>query len=78
MRGNPKSWRHSAQSPESRKLEMMRRAKTSAENRYGLGGLEKGKHKQPKPVTLPKMPWDEKPESRSDEPLSHSRRDAAE
>lgn len=58
MKGDPKSWRNSAQSPESKKLELMRRAKTNAESSHGLGGLPKGAGHKPKPVTLPKMPWD--------------------
>jgi hypothetical protein len=59
VKGDPKSWRTSSQSPEAKKLEMMRRAKTRAENRYGLGGLLKKPGEQPKPVTLAKLPWDE-------------------
>lgn len=59
MKGDPKSWRTGSQSPEDKKREMMRRAKTRAENRYGLGGLLKKPGEQPKPVTLPKMPWDD-------------------
>jgi len=60
MRGDPKSWRTSSQSSEDKKLEMMRRAKTRAENRHGLGGMLKKPGELPKPVSLPKMPWDEK------------------
>jgi hypothetical protein len=52
-------WRTSEQTPELKKREMMRRAKTRAENRYGLGGMLKKPGEQPKPVSLPKMPWDE-------------------
>lgn len=59
MKGNPKSWRTGSQSPEDKKREMMRRAKTRAESRYGLGGLLKKPGEMPKPVTLPKMPWDD-------------------
>lgn len=58
MRGNPKSWRVGVQSPEAKKLEMMRRAKTNAESSHGLGGLPKRAGHKPKPVSLPKMPWD--------------------
>lgn len=45
--------------PRDRKREMMRRAKTAAENRYSIGGQLKRRDKMPRPVTLPKMPWDQ-------------------
>lgn len=63
MKGDPKSWRTSAQTPESKKLEMMRRAKTTAETRHGLGGMQKSLGRSQKPVTLPKMPWNEDKEA---------------
>lgn len=42
------------------KIRLMRSAKTKANYKYGMGGLPKGKGHEPKPVTLPKMPWDGK------------------
>lgn len=58
MKGNPTSWRKGKQSPEAKRLELMRRAKTGVESSHGLGGLPKEKGHKPKPITLPKMPWD--------------------
>lgn len=44
---------------DKRRLALMRAAKTNAEAKHGMGGLPKGDGHKPKPVTLPKMPWDE-------------------
>ena len=44
---------------QTRRLALMRLAKTSANAKHGMGGLPKGKGHKPKPVTLPKMPWNE-------------------
>lgn len=43
------------------KVRAMRSAKTKANYKYGMGGLPKGDGHKPKPVTLPKMPWDKEP-----------------
>lgn len=48
-------WR-SKKKPRNRKLEMMRRAKT-AQDKFGINGRRKEKF-APRPVTLPKLPWD--------------------
>ncbi len=42
-----------------RRLTLMRSAKTSANAKHGMGGLPKGGCHKPKPVTLPRMPWDD-------------------
>lgn len=49
-----------AKKPEAVRLAMMRAAKTSAENKHGMGGLPKGGGHKPRPITLPKTPWDDK------------------
>ncbi len=51
------------QSQESRKIEIMRRAMGAAINKRGVGGTEKKGGYAPKPITLPKLPWDEGKES---------------
>lgn len=44
--------------PEKRKLARMRQA-ASGTNRFSIGGqLKKGGH-APRPITLPKTPWDD-------------------
>jgi hypothetical protein len=43
-----------------KKLSTMRRASNAAQSRYSIGGAEKTGHFAPRPITLPKMPWDEK------------------
>jgi len=63
MKGDPKSWRIGSQSPEDKKREIMRRAKTQAETTHGIGGRAKAAHHAEKPVTLPKMPWDDEENS---------------
>ncbi len=42
-----------------RQAAFLRAAKTSSENKYGMGGLEKT-HKKPAPITLPKLKFLEK------------------
>ncbi len=54
-----KGWRTYPKTPEGRKLAMMRSAKTNAERSHGMGGLPKTPGRSQKPVTLPKLPWDE-------------------
>lgn len=56
-------WRN-GKKPRDRKLEMMRRAKTAVESTHGLGGLEKRGAHAPRPVTLPKMPWEDEQEAK--------------
>lgn len=58
MKG-PSWYDKSKQTPEQRKLEIMRRAKTEAENSYSINGRLKEGTFLPKPITLPKMPWDD-------------------
>ena len=41
------------------RLRLMRAANTKANYKYGMGGLPKGEGHKPRPITLPKMPWDE-------------------
>jgi hypothetical protein len=60
IKGRGKDWRHSERNPESHKREIMRRAKSAVENNYGPGGMPKQGVDKPRPVTLPKMPWDAK------------------
>jgi hypothetical protein len=44
-----------------RRVTLMRAAKTQANYKHGMGGLPKGDGHKPKPITLPKMPWDRTP-----------------
>jgi len=44
---------------EDKKIEIMRRATTDAENVRGIGGREKDGGRAPRPIALVKMPWDE-------------------
>lgn len=46
--------------PEVRRMALMRAATTKAENRRNIQGHEKTGANRPRPVTLVKMPWDEK------------------
>lgn len=41
------------------KIRLMRGALTRANYKNGMGGLPKSDAQNPKPITLPKMPWDE-------------------
>lgn len=50
--------------PRNKKRELMRRAKTNVNERYGINGRLKERYK-PRPITLPKMPWDDEKDSRS-------------
>jgi hypothetical protein len=45
----------------------MRGAKTRANYRCGMGGLPKSGAYAPRPITLPKMPWDDEPEATESE-----------
>jgi len=49
---------HKGKKPRDRKRELMRRAKTAAEEKFGIDGRRKEKF-APRPVSLPKMPWDQ-------------------
>jgi hypothetical protein len=42
------------------KLRLMRQATGRATTKYGIGGIEKRRGHQIKPVTLPPTPWDKK------------------
>lgn len=53
-------WRAGAGANRSRAVSLIRRAVTTATNKYGIGGVEKTREK-PRPITLPKMPWEQKP-----------------
>lgn len=53
-------WKRKKMSPKGKLLAQIRAAKTSANNTHGMGGLPKGGGHKPKPITLPKTPWDEK------------------
>lgn len=59
----PKAWPDAASS-ESKKISAMRRATSGASNRFSIGGVEKKGHFAPKPITLPKTPWDDEKEKR--------------
>lgn len=54
------SWRSGKAANKDRKLTLMRSAKTKANYKVGMGGLPKSKGHAPKPITLPKMPWNDK------------------
>ncbi len=56
VRGQGTDWR-SPKKPRDRKIELMRRAKTAANEKFGIDGRRKEKF-APKPISLPKMPWD--------------------
>ena len=58
--------RHRTDPPELRRLAIMRAADTSGRVKHGIGGLPKSAGRSQKPVTLPKLPWDDKPEDRDD------------
>lgn len=42
------------------KIKLMRGALARANYKSGMGGLPKCDAQKPKPITLPKMPWDER------------------
>ena len=51
---------------EKRRLALMRAASTATTTKHGIGGLPKSPGRSQKPVTLPKTPWDDKPEGDED------------
>jgi hypothetical protein len=51
-------WRPKGSAPSKRKLELMRQAKTEAENRFTISGRVRPIRRKP---SLPKTPWDEEP-----------------
>lgn len=52
------SWKAGKAANKDRKITVMRAAKTSATYKTGMGGLPKSDGHAPRPITLPKMPWD--------------------
>lgn len=42
-----------------RTLMRIRQATSAASSRYSIGGVKKEGHFAPRPITLPKMPWDD-------------------
>ncbi len=50
--------RRSVGRSEARKLALMRQSDTKSSTRHSIGGREKQPHYSPRPVTLPKTPWD--------------------
>ena len=51
-------WACSTNANADRKIALMRRAQTLANDRYGIGGKLKLGHHQPRKITLPKVPWE--------------------
>lgn len=52
--------------PERRKLAMMRRADTESGATHNIGGVKKDK--RPRKPSMPKMPWDNDPVEKKDQP----------
>jgi hypothetical protein len=50
---------------EQKKLYLMRAALTRATSMQNLGGTTKSGVYAPKPITLPKLPWSDKPEEKA-------------
>lgn len=60
-------WKPGPAANRDRRIRLMRIAQTNANYRHGMGGLPKENGHKPKPITLPKMPWDEtKPDKDKD------------
>lgn len=52
-------WKTGRGANRSRTVRVIRSGMSRANDKYGISGVKKEGHRAPRPITLPKMPWEE-------------------